>query len=69
MNIHPKVTQERVMAAVRRNHACNENCGFCTACGGEAEDVEPDAHDYKCEGCGESAVYGAEELLIYLVGG
>jgi len=40
------------------------NRGFCTACGAEAHGVEPDAHDYECEICGEWAVYGAEELIV-----
>jgi hypothetical protein len=26
--------------------------------------VEPDARQYACEGCGEQAVYGLEELVI-----
>jgi len=26
--------------------------------------VEPDAREYECELCGESQVYGAEELAI-----
>lgn len=38
--------------------------GFCTACGEPVYGVEPDAHDYCCEACGEEAVFGAEELLL-----
>lgn len=38
--------------------------GYCTACGDEAYGVEPDARRYKCESCGERAVYGIEELLV-----
>lgn len=38
--------------------------GFCVACGDEAQPVEPDARNYRCESCGEHSVFGAEELLI-----
>jgi hypothetical protein len=38
--------------------------GFCTACGSEADCVEPDARGYTCEVCGEDKVYGAQELLF-----
>lgn len=38
--------------------------GFCLACGGFCDGVEPDARKYTCEGCGEPRVYGLEELLM-----
>jgi predicted RNA-binding Zn-ribbon protein involved in translation (DUF1610 family) len=38
--------------------------GFCTACGAEAEGVEPDAREYDCDACGKPNVYGAEELIM-----
>lgn len=41
-----------------------ESVGFCVACGAKAYGVEPDARGYKCESCGASKVYGAEELLL-----
>ncbi len=44
-----------------------DNPGFCTACGEEAEGCEPDAIKYECAFCGAHKVYGAEELLMYLV--
>lgn len=45
--------------------AMNEDSGgFCRACGDEAYGVEPDARAYECESCGESEVYGVEELLV-----
>ena len=37
--------------------------GFCLACG-ETQGAEPDARRYRCECCGESKVYGAEELAL-----
>lgn len=27
-------------------------------------ECEPDAKKYKCDGCGEKAVYGAQELMM-----
>ena len=41
-----------------------DNPGICLACGMENGCCEPDARKYKCEGCGEHAVYGAEELMM-----
>jgi len=55
-----RVTLEQILAAVE----ADDNRGFCLACGAEAFNVEPDAREYECETCGESRVYGAEELLI-----
>ena len=57
-----KVTIDQVMEAVQ----ADDNLGFCTACGAEAFNVEPDARNYKCESCGERQVFGAEELLMML---
>ena len=66
MKMHPSVTLERVTEAVERQHGSLDNPGFCVKCGGDAEGVEPDARKYGCESCGESGVYGAEELLMVL---
>jgi len=60
MQLHPSITQDRVMAAVRED----DNLGFCVHCGAETSGVEPDARGYQCDECGEDAVYGAEELLF-----
>jgi len=38
--------------------------GFCLNCGEAGQMAEPDAAQYKCEGCGEHKVYGAAELLL-----
>jgi hypothetical protein len=56
------VSVEQVMAAVE----ADRNLGFCLGCGAEAYNVEPDARRYKCESCGQSRVYGAEELLMMM---
>lgn len=45
----------------------DDNEGLCCACGELAYCVEPDARAYTCESCGKKAVYGATELLFYLV--
>lgn len=42
----------------------NEYEGRCVGCGAIAYDCEPDARKYTCEECGESQVFGVEELLI-----
>jgi len=40
--------------------------GFCTSCGIEvSSNVDPDACGDPCESCGEKAVYGAQELMLY----
>lgn len=66
MNIHPSITLEKVMEAAERQQTTLDNPGFCIACGHEAEGVEPDARECKCEKCGELKIYGAEELLAML---
>lgn len=66
MKIHPKITADRVVEAVERGMSSLDNPGFCIACGDEAEGCEPDARKYRCESCGAHAVFGAEELLMYL---
>ena len=64
--IHPNVTIERVIDAVDREMTTLDNPGFCIACGEEADGCEPDAEMYQCDWCGEKAVYGAAELLMYM---
>ena len=64
MRIHPSITPERVMDAVKRRETDLENPGFCLACGEEQEGCEPDARNYQCESCGEYQVFGAEEILF-----
>lgn len=64
MNVHPSITADRVIDAVKREHTTLDNPGFCLACGNEQDGCEPDARKYECEACGERQVYGAAELLI-----
>lgn len=53
---------EDVVKAVEED----DNLGFCIGCGEEASGCEPDARNYPCDACGQSLVYGAEELLMVL---
>ena len=66
IKVHPSITVERVCEAVERHNTSLDNPGFCLSCGQEAEGCEPDAEGYECEACGEPAVYGADNLLIYI---
>jgi len=66
MKMHKSITADRIIEAVERHNMSLDNPGFCIACGVDAEGVEPDAQEYECEACGEHAVYGAEELLMYI---
>lgn len=54
------ISQRRIVRAVESG----ESIGFCTSCGADQLGVEPDAEGYRCEACGESAVKGAENLLL-----
>lgn len=67
MKLHPSVTVDRVQEAVERYRTSLDNPGICVACGEDAEGCEPDAERYACECCGKRAVYGAEQLLFYVV--
>jgi hypothetical protein len=55
-----KIPIEDIIEAVE----ADDYLGFCTACGEQATNVEPDAENYECESCGENKVFGAEQLLI-----
>jgi hypothetical protein len=63
MKLHPSLTEERLLDAAHRRMFDLDDPGFCVACGAEQGGCEPDARRYRCEACGEHAVYGAEELL------
>lgn len=64
MKMHPSITDTRILEACKRGRSTLDNPGFCIECGADAEGVEPDARRYKCEVCGKSGVFGAEELLL-----
>jgi len=63
-HMHPSITADRIFEAVEREFTTLDNPGFCLHCGAEADGCEPDAGQYPCESCGETAVYGAAEILI-----
>lgn len=67
MKIHESITAERVMEAVQLRDSSLENPGFCIACGADHDECEPDARNYECYECGERKVFGAEELLMYMM--
>ena len=56
---------DRVMEAVEESWSSCSNPGFCLECGYEQEGCEPDAEGYECENCGEDAVMGAENVLMF----
>ncbi len=62
LKMHPDVTVDKVLTAVKRDDCL----GFCVQCGTETGGVEPDARNYPCEGCGTNGVFGAEELLLMM---
>jgi hypothetical protein len=66
MEIHHSVTLKRVTDAVSRRQIQLDDPGFCLHCGADADGVEPDAQDYECEVCGETSVFGAEEILMHM---
>ena len=67
IEMHASITAERIGEAVERELTSLDNPGFCINCGEEAMGCEPDARQYECESCGVRAVYGAQELLLYVL--
>ena len=67
MTLHPSLTVEKIVRAVRRSMRDDTFPGFCIACGRKAKQLcESDAREYPClyASCGQQTVYGAEELLL-----
>ena len=63
--MHKSLTLTKMVRAAERY----DGSGFCAACGRKAGFyVDPDGRKGECEfgDCGENAVYGAEELVLYL---
>ena len=67
MKLHPSITMDRIFDAVRDEQETLANPGFCVLCGEDAEGCEPDLREAECEACGEAGVYGAEEVLLWVV--
>ena len=66
-NFHESITVDRVMAAAEAQMFGTEDDGFCISCGERHMGCEGDARNYKCEYCEEEEVYGAQELMFYLI--
>ncbi len=64
MKTKSKITLDQIIEAMDSD----DSTGFCLACGEQAYGIEPDAHGYTCDSCGQPKVYGAEELLMMGVG-
>ena len=58
------IDPQEVLEAAEESEFGMEAIGFCLGCGAENYGVEPDARGYECEECGESAVFGAPELVL-----
>ena len=67
MKMHASITVDRVVEAVQRRISSLDNPGLCVLCGKDADGCEPDARKYPCEHCGKRGVYGADELLLFLL--
>lgn len=67
IKMHSSITADRIMEACERRMTTLDNPGFCIACGNEQEGCEPDMRKGECENCGSNSVYGAEELLMWIV--
>jgi len=63
LKLHKSLTSDRICDAIEED----DYIGFCIICGEEASGVEPDAEKYTCESCESKSVYGAEQLLYYIV--
>ena len=66
---HPTTTavrslKPRTFTMQQVEEASGMQCGFCLECSAMQECCEPDARKYRCDNCGKSEVYGAEELLL-----
>jgi len=64
MNIHPRLTEEVILAAAQEQLFGVGNIGFCVKCGAESDQCEPDADEYLCDDCGSYTVYGACEIAM-----
>ncbi len=65
--MHPSLTVNRLVSAVKRSMFDESFPGFCTTCGRKAKHpCEPDLRGATCQfkSCGQATVYGAEELLF-----
>lgn len=66
LKVHESVTLARCLRTARDAMITLASPGICIACGADADNVDPLAGRYRCEGCGAHAVYGAEDLVLRL---
>jgi hypothetical protein len=60
-----KIDLDELMQAVRTSMFGTEYVSYCLGCGAQHfSGYEPDTRGGECESCGESKVYGAEEVLL-----
>ncbi len=67
--MHPSITLDRVVRAVKRSMRDDLYIGFCLTCGRKAkQSCEPDAEHYPClfKSCGAATVSGAEQILFQI---
>jgi hypothetical protein len=64
MKLHSSINHERIQDAIEEHETGLAHPGFCTHCGADADQVEPDAEKYFCETCEKPAVYGIEWIAI-----
>jgi hypothetical protein len=68
MRLPSNLTEDDILVAVEESTFGLSDIGFCLACGAERYQVEPDARNYPCEECGKRKVFGAQEILLSIVG-
>lgn len=62
--IHPSVTEKRVIARMEAEMYTLANPGICLACGADRDGCESDATNYECHDCGDHMVFGAGEIML-----
>lgn len=65
MPIHESITLARVLEAAEASIMDADRPGFCTHCGADAEDVEPDSEGTRCAACGHFGSVVAAEVLLH----
>lgn len=65
--MHPSITVERVLELTEEGMFGMRNPGICKRCGEDADGVEPDCSNIRCDACGSDAVTAAEQLMFEIV--
>jgi hypothetical protein len=63
---HGSITADRVQELADSEMFGLDNPGLCLKCGEEAEGCEPDARNYRCDGCGSRQVFGVAEVALMM---